>query len=440
MTTQLTTTDISTTAAPTTFVAPIDAALSAHQSARYWGWLRLYEVDATTCPFQHPDVALIDIGHGPKTAHEPVLIGVDDVVCRGLAVLAPKTVSTRRIGGFGPNRTLSGLRVIGNGFLQPHADGDVTADLFRAALNHVAAVGAAFLLIEDLDVSAPLHDVVQSQLPTGWMTFRHAGMQPRRRIQLPESTEQYWSKFSGKTRSTFRRKLKKFGKTRLDRITELDQIPAFLAAAQTISEQTWQTRQFGLRVRHDDATLEQFAALARLGLLRCYLWHVENEPVAFTIGNQDHGCFHYEEVGYTSTHARFSPGQMMLVQMLDDLIRHNRPEWFDFGGGDADYKQLFATHESTSGTVWLFPPTIANHLTVPYLRGCHTFRHTARKWIGEAGLTSRFRQWVRYGGIKKEVINHEDAKDAKEEKGSGVRHPASGKDKEVASSNQAADA
>ncbi|HUQ68257.1 MAG TPA: GNAT family N-acetyltransferase, partial [Planctomycetaceae bacterium] len=212
--------------------------------------------------------------------------------------------------------------------------------------------------------------------------------------------EKYWSKFSGKTRSTFRRKLKKFGTTRLDRITEIDQVSSFLAAAHKISHQTWQTRQFGLRVRNDDCELEQFTTLARLGLLRCYLWHVNDEPIAFTIGNQDHGCFHYEEVGYVTAHARNSPGQMMLLQMIDDLILHERPEWFDFGGGDANYKQLFSTHESESGTVWLFPPTVSNHLTVPYLRGCHAVRHVARRWIGDAGLTSRFRQWIRYGGRK----------------------------------------
>jgi hypothetical protein len=400
------------------FVEPVDEALRTHQSARYWDWLRLYEADAIACPFQHPDVALIDIQYGPVTPQPPVVIGLDrDGECHGLAVLAPKTVSTGRIGGFGPSRRLQGLRLIGNGCLQQHADPLVTAELLRVAFAHVAESQAGFLLIEDLDEASPAFKVLKQCLPAGWMTFRHAGVQPRRRIQLPDSCDQYWSKFSGKTRSTFRRKLKKFGQTRLDRITEIEQIPAFLEAAHAISRETWQTRQFGLRVRHDDHTLEQFATLARLRMLRCYLWHVNDEPVAFTIGNQDHGCFHYEEVGYRPEHARFSPGQMMLIQMIDDLIQHDRPEWFDFGGGDADYKQLFATHESASGTVWLFPPTAANQLTVTYLRGCHALRHTARKWIGNAGLTSRFRQWVRSGGrMKGEEINHEVEKDSKEEK------------------------
>jgi len=382
------------------FVDPVDQAVATHQSRRYWDWLRLYETDATACPFQHPDVAMVDIQHAAPSRQQAALIGIDrDGECLGVAALAPKTVSTKRIGGFGPDWQLRGLRLIGNGCLQQHADPLVTRELLRTTLAHITQSSAAFLLIEDLDAQSPLSTVLEQCLPRGWMTFRHAGVQPRRRIQLADTPDKYWSKFSGKTRSTFRRKLKKFGQTRLERITEIDQVSGFLAAAHAISQQTWQTRQFGLRVRNDDCELEQLTTLARLGLLRCYLWHVNDEPVAFTIGNQDHGCFHYEEVGYVTAHARNSPGQMMLLQMIDDLILHERPEWFDFGGGDADYKQLFATHDSQSGTVWLFPPTASNHFTVPYLRGCHAVRNLARKWIGDAGLTSRFRQLVRYGGL-----------------------------------------
>jgi CelD/BcsL family acetyltransferase involved in cellulose biosynthesis len=288
--------------------------------------------------------------------------------------------------------------LIGNARLQRRADQRLTQELLQLALQHVAESEAGFLLIEDLDEASPLSAAMSQSLPAGWLTFRHAGVQPRRRIRLPETPEQYWSKFSSKTRSTFRRKLKKFGQTRLDRITNIEQVPAFLEAAHRISVQTWQSRQLGLRVRNDDAERAQLTTLARLGLLRCYLWHVDGEPVAFTIGNQGHGCFHYEEVGYLTAHARNSPGQMMLLQMIDDLILHDRPEWFDFGGGDADYKQLFATHESRSGTVWLFPPTLCNRLTVAYLRGCHGLRRALRRGIGELGLASRFRQRVRYGG------------------------------------------
>jgi len=125
------------------------------------------------------------------------------------------------------------------------------------------------------------------------------------------------------------------------------------------------------------------------------------------IGHQDKGCFHYEEVGYATSFAKFSPGQMLLVQVLDDLWEHDRPAWFDFGGGEADYKQFFSNHESRSGTIWLFPPTGTNRVAVGYLRACLAARYWGRWAVVSSGWGNRARQWLRYGGAKPAVASSE---------------------------------
>lgn len=384
-------------------VTTIDAAFQQHLSSGYWDWLSLYERDQAVGPLLHPDVVLTDLAHASASKHPAVLLqfrvaGPE----QGMGVLVPKRVTTRQLGGFPFNSLLNGYRLAGNEF----ATSAITAEtqtllqrqLLASALEWVSQQRAAFLLIEDLDDASPLAVTLNATLPDGWRIYRHAGIQPRRRIALPETPELYWQKFSSKTRQTFRRKLKKFGRTHLSRIEDVSQVADFLQAAHQISLQTWQTRQFGLRVRNDRAELARFCELARLGLLRSYLWFVEDQAVAFTIGFQDHGRFYYEEVGYLPEFARFSPGQMMLIQMIDDLIAHHRAEWFDFGGGDADYKELFATHSSRSGTVWLFPPTLQGATTHAYLETSHYFRRTARQLLTRYGDATRWRQWVRYGG------------------------------------------
>lgn len=379
-------------------VEPIDAGIVQHVAQRYWDWRRLYDADASACPLQHPDVVLTDLEHGPRSSLAPVLVSLaGDARCRGVGALVPKSVQTRRLGAAPLGRRLQGYRLAGNGYAVESSDSEVVAELLRNSLAHVQLSGSSFLLIEDLDDATSLSQALAANLPPGWSTFQHAGSQPRRRIQLPLTPDEYWQKFSSKTRQTFRRKLKKFGETRLERITDVVDVPRFLEAAHAISIHTWQTRQFGLRIRNDVAELAQFTKLAELGLLRCYLWYVEGQPVAFTVGNQDHGCFHYEEVGYLAEFAKFSPGQMMLIQMIDDLITHNHADWFDFGGGDADYKELFANRTSRSGTVWLFPPTLSGRLTAAHLQLCLAGRQWTRSLIQRSGWTTRFRQWIRYG-------------------------------------------
>ncbi len=377
---------------------PIDAAMHDHVSRSYWDWRGLYDRATARVPMQHPDYVLGEVRHAAPQRCQPVLLTAErngELV--GAAPLVPKVFNTRRVGSLGPGRRVSGLRLSGNEFLQAQPDPAVTTALWEATLSHVRQSRASYLLIEDLDEQSPMAQAGIESIPGNWMQFRHAGVQPRRRIHLPATAAEYWGQFSKKTLQTFRRKLKKFGETKLERITNEADVPRFLESAHQISLETWQTRQLGLRVRNNAEELELLTTLARHGLLRSYLWSTNGEPVAFTIGNQDRGCFHYEEVGYKTQYARFSPGQMMLVAMLDDLLQHDRPEWFDFGGGDADYKQQFANHESRSGTLWLWPPSIGNLLTVQSLRTSRRVRNLVRRSIVSLGYASRARQLVRYG-------------------------------------------
>jgi len=381
-------------------IRPIDSALHSHVSQRYWDWRRLYDADARAAPLRHPDCVLSEIEHQPATQTPPVLIAAEQGgECIGIGALVPKWVSSRQLGGLRIPLRWKGLRLAGGDWLR---SGNSPADLplVLTALNHVLAVGAGFLLVQDVEVGSPLEDALSRGVPATWSQFRHAGVQPHHRIQLPADKREYWSRFSGKTLSTMRRKLKKFGVTRLERITDISQVPRFLEIAHHISLNTWQTRQLGLRVRNDASELHLLSTLAQHGYLRCYLWFSNGEPVAFIVGNQDKGCFHYEEVGYATPFAKYSPGQTMLAQVIDDLIEFQRPEWFDFGGGDADYKQLFANHTSQSGTVWLFPPTLRNRAGLAQLWASWHARRWARRIVVSSGWASRARQWVRYGWSK----------------------------------------
>jgi CelD/BcsL family acetyltransferase involved in cellulose biosynthesis len=181
----------------------------------------------------------------------------------------------------------------------------------------------------------------------------------------------------------------------LERITSIEQIPDFLDAAHSISKQSWQSRQFGLRIRNDDAELRQLSALAENGLLRSYLWWIEDQPAAFAVCNQHGGCFRYEEIAYCAEFGQFSPGRTMLQQIVEDLLRYDSPACLDFGGGDAEYKQQFANRESRSGTVWLVAPTWRAGMSLSYLKLCRRLRSAGRSLIKRAGLATTARQWIR---------------------------------------------
>jgi hypothetical protein len=359
----------------------------------------LFDKDLQAAAWQHPRSLMAECGHLPESPLWPVFIACrrgEDLV--GAAILLPKTIRTNQAGGIGPGWKLHGYRLVGGRFLNAEQSPRVEEALWSATLETVGGRRLDFLLIEDVDQESPIAEQIARSSPPGWATFIPNGRQARLRIRFPDHDSDYWCQFSRKTLSTFRRKLKKFGTTRLERITHADQVPEFLAKAHEISRQTWQTRTLGLRIRNSDAERASLSALADAGLLRSYLWSSNGEPAAFCVGNQAHGVFHYEEVGYATRFARFSPGQMLVVQMIEDLLAHDRPAWFDFGGGDAEYKRMFANHVSESGTVWLAPPAWKARASLGWIHWCRTLKQVARQTLASLGLGTRIRQWIRYGG------------------------------------------
>jgi CelD/BcsL family acetyltransferase involved in cellulose biosynthesis len=356
-------------------------------------WKQLFSEDMGACALQHPDWVLAELGD----EQAELLQDWNDDQLSALGILLPKTMYTRRFTGPGPSFRLQGMRLAGNRFLQLSDNRKQLARLVERALATVRRNRCDFLLVEDLDHCSSLSDVCSAMARNGWKVFAPGGYQARLRIEFPSTAEEYWQKFSGKSRRKFRARLRKFGQTRLEKITRPEEIPAFLSKAKQVSKQTWQTRQLGLRVDDGPKQLAQFTAAAQAGLLRSYLWFVEDEPVAFLVGYQSHGIFNCEEVGYATSFAKHSPGQMMLLQVIDDLFAEDRPHVFDFGGGDAPYKRLFGNSMSESRTVWLLRPGLRVFLVLAYVEAYAAMIARVRRLIANTTLGTRLRQRIRYG-------------------------------------------
>ncbi len=367
----------------------VDEADRLHLSQTYWRWCELFDRDLTSRPSQHPDLLFAE--------------SIADVVlCQAsqagqvlaLGILAPKAMSLRQAGGFSLKTSLHGFRLVGNRLLG-NTDEALTRRMLAACATFAREHHATFLLVEDVERHDPLVASAESLRENGFRLFSPTGIQERLKIEFPPIPTDYWTKFSSKTRNTFKRKQKKIGTTRLVRISEPAQIAEFLELAHTISQRTWQSEKLGLRIHNNDAELRFFTVLATQQSLRSYLLFVDDKPAAFLIGTQHKGQFNYEEVGYDRDFSDRSPGQVLLLQVLEDLLSDNPPHVFDFGGGSADYKQLFATTKSTSGTIWLVPPGVWPQLCLAYLRGCRLLDRTVRIVAKKLGATTLLRQLIR---------------------------------------------
>ncbi len=380
---------------------PLDVADRVSFSARKRRWTELFDCDPAARISQHPEHVLAELTQfaaessaGPMSSPLVLCEASQGGQLVALGILVAKRMTTRQAGGFGLRKEFAGYRLAGNRFLGNVGDG-LRQRMLAACATFAREQHAAFLLIEDVEQSDPLFAAADALQSNGYRLFCPRPMQNRWKIEFPSQADDYWKKFSSKTRNTFRRKQKKIGASRLVRITEASQVAELLNGAHAISQHTWQSRKLGLRIRNDESEARLFTFLATRQALRSYLLFVEDQPAAFLIGTQFNGLFSYEEVGYDRRLADRSAGHVLLLRVLDDLLHDNPPSVFDFGGGDAPYKRLLATTPSISGSIWLVPPAFWPQLWVTYLRGCHWTEHTVRSVVRKIGLTTLLRQFVR---------------------------------------------
>ena len=344
---------------------------------------------------QHPEYILLEVSRYESDNRAGILIAHRK---RGslerIACLIPHRVSSRSAGTSIGHFSLNGYRLAGKQFLSETED-QIETSLLTETLHQVKFLRGEYLLIEDLDVHSSLYQQITQEVPSPWKQFYPGGLQQRHRLIFPDEAETYWKKFSSKSRYNFRRGLRLFGDVEIKKITEERHVPEFLELANTISQKSWQANQFGLRIQNNDYELRMFSLLARLGALRSYILCQKSVPVAFIVGTQYNNEYHYEEIAYDQDFRSLSPGTILLTQLIEDLIQDSTPEYIDFGGGTADYKSLFGTDISESGSVWVLAGNGKRPFRLGWLMTQKSMKHWIRQGLNKMGVKTKVRNFLR---------------------------------------------
>lgn len=383
---------------------PLDCAQLHSVSEIYQSWMQLVANDQNSSLDHHPDhvARLIPILQGTHPKFPVYLMQCrkqEKLIAAG--ILLPKTMSTKALKGLGPSRSLQGYYLCGNRFLleqEYQQDETFLKHLLQSALSFCQKQKAEFLLLEDLLINQPLNKSI-SDSENKYLIYSHTGFQNRSLIHFPESPADYWKQFRPKSRLKQKKRLRQNGAMRLLRVTEPGQVADFLEAAHQISLNTWQSQRLGQRIKNDDKEIEELTFLALNGSLRSYLLMKEDHPVAFKVGYQHKGIYRDLEIGFDLNYASTSPGEALLLLSLDDLIQHDTPDTYDFGEGDAEYKQRYCSELTQSGSVFLFPSTIKNKCFLLYLKLSRAIDRALRKLLKASGLHTSLRQLVRYGKL-----------------------------------------
>ena len=164
-------------------------------------------------------------------------------------------------------------------------------------------------------------------------------------IELPEKFDDYLASIGSQSRQVVRRKIRKFEKGEgcsFAVFSDEHKIDEFLSTAEEISQRTYQWG-LGQGLQNDTVTRGEYVRMARAGKLRCYIMRIEGKPCAFIRGTLVNGVYNFETPGFLPEYAKWSPGTVLLLLAIKDLIESTKCRVFDFGGGgdDVGYKAKF---------------------------------------------------------------------------------------------------
>ena len=173
------------------------------------------------------------------------------------------------------------------------------------------------------------------------------------------------SLLSTKTRANLRRRRKKLasrGKIALRCVRGGPALAAALNDAFRIEASGWKG-EGGTAVQCDADTAQFYRTLAHheagRGGLALYFLDLDGEPIAFQYGLRYRDRYYLLKPGYLATHAPYSPGQLLMAEVLGDLAQQGVRE-FDFLGHDMPWKREWTTHTRPHSWLFVMRPTLKN--------------------------------------------------------------------------------
>lgn len=222
-------------------------------------------------------------------------------------------------------------------------------------------------------------------------------------IDLHSTFDDYLGKFSSKTRSTLRRKVRKYekhcgGSIPWKRYRSSEQMPAFFELARQVSALTYQEKLLDAGLPESPQFLQRLQQLADAGRVEACILFDGERPVSYLCCLAENGILTYDYQGYDPAYARLSVGTVLFWLMIEQLFAEQQFRIFDFTEGQSQHKQLFSTHHRECANVYF----IRNSLRNRFIVHSHRLSNAFSRWLGEMldrmGLKAKVKKLLRKGG------------------------------------------
>jgi CelD/BcsL family acetyltransferase involved in cellulose biosynthesis len=222
----------------------------------------------------------------------------------------------------------------------------------------------------------------------------------RRYIDLDGTFDEYLKRFSSKSRSTLRRKVRKFAKLcggeptwRTYRTPK--EMEEFYRLAREVSRRTYQERLLDAGLPETDEFKEEMLQAADRDGARAYLLFHEERPVAYLHCPIHDGVVFYGYLGYDPEYAKWSPGTVLQHLALEKLFTEADLTMFDFTEGEGAHKSFFSTHSVLCADIYYLKRSLRNRCLVRLHTLLDAFSRALVRLLDRLGLKERIKRLIR---------------------------------------------
>jgi hypothetical protein len=256
------------------------------------------------------------------------------------------------------------LRFVDSGCLGEVSE--TTAKILIGSIMESLASGEADVVVfEHLDMDAPLVSFARS-LPS-WLCSDHLIYPEIHRIRdLSGETGFSVASLSKNEQYNLRRAAAKLSRDFRSQTIELFSAPGevtrLMRDAEVVARKSYQ-RGIGVGFTQSSIVRSRLEFEAQNGWLRAYVFYLDDHPCAFWIGSLRNQVFLSDYLAFDPAYAKYRPGWYLMVKVMEELCGETHDgspvvKKFDFGIGDARYKETLSNHHRQESTVYIFAPSM----------------------------------------------------------------------------------
>ena len=247
-------------------------------------------------------------------------------------------------------------------------------------------------------VEAAPADVFSVEEPSSLLYVLQSYM--RYRIDLRGDFEDLLEGLSSRTRSTLRRKVRKFERANDGQVDwrcyqDFESIKEFFSLASPLVEKTYQATRLDGALPTTKEFESRALGLASQGLVRAYLLFLHDKPIAYLYAPVSGDSLIYAYLGYDPACRSLSPGTVLQYHVHRALFAEKPCRYFDFTEGEGDHKKLFANQCHECIDLLCVPRSLRWRCTLAMHRTWNSFVVGSRSVVERSGFLPFLRRKLR---------------------------------------------